>query len=217
MVPDWTQILRPPSSSADIEIGRSVHQEALAVVIARADEGQPVLGLARHGPGRIAGEEIDLARLQHVETLGGRDRHVFDLAGIAEDRGRDRTAEVDIEARPLSGGVGDAEAEKALVDAAVEMSPLLDVVERSRESGSGGNGDGEERGQRADRHGMISHLKSPLPFSPSNHSWAACWTTTLVPTGTRLKRSMTCGLASRMQPEETAWPIVCGWLVPWMR
>ena len=217
MVPDWTQILLPPSSSAEGDVGRAVHHEALAVIIVGADEGQPEIGLARHGPGRVAREEVDLARLERVEAVGGRQRHVLDLVGVAEDGGGDRTAEVDVEARPLAGGVGDAEAEKALVDAADEMPALLDVVERSRESGRGRNGDGEERGQRADRHGIISHLRFPLPFSRSNQSWAACRTTTLVPTGTRLKRSMTSGLTSRKQPEETAWPIVCGWLVPWMR
>src|ERR1700759_1340134 len=42
-------------------------------------------------------------------------------------------------------------------------------------------------------------------------------TTTLVPTLTRLKRSLTSSLVSRMQPLDTCWPMVLGALVPWMR
>ena len=42
-------------------------------------------------------------------------------------------------------------------------------------------------------------------------------TITLVPTFTRLARSVTSSFVRRMQPEETRWPIVDGALVPWMR
>src|SRR4029077_5813310 len=42
-------------------------------------------------------------------------------------------------------------------------------------------------------------------------------TTTLVPTSTRLKRSLTSSLVMRMQPEDTNFPMVVGSLVPWMR
>ncbi len=39
-------------------------------------------------------------------------------------------------------------------------------------------------------------------------------TTTVAPCRTRSKRSMTSSLVMRMQPEEMAWPIYSGWLVP---
>ena len=42
-------------------------------------------------------------------------------------------------------------------------------------------------------------------------------TTTLVPTGTRSNRSITSGLTSRKHPDDTDWPMVWGWLVPWIR
>src|SRR5215467_7096665 len=42
-------------------------------------------------------------------------------------------------------------------------------------------------------------------------------TTTGAPTFTRLYRSITSSLVSRMQPDEMAWPIYSGWLVPWTR
>jgi hypothetical protein len=34
---------------------------------------------------------------------------------------------------------------------------------------------------------------------------------------TRFTRSMMSSLVMRMQPDEMAWPIYSGWLVPWMR
>jgi hypothetical protein len=42
-------------------------------------------------------------------------------------------------------------------------------------------------------------------------------TTTIAPGLTRSKRSMTSSLVMRMQPDDMAWPIYSGWLVPWMR
>ena len=39
-------------------------------------------------------------------------------------------------------------------------------------------------------------------------------TTTIAPCLTRSKRSMTSSLVMRMQPDEMAWPIYSGWLVP---
>ena len=39
-------------------------------------------------------------------------------------------------------------------------------------------------------------------------------TTTIAPCLTRSKRSMTSSFVMRMQPDEMAWPIYSGWLVP---
>jgi hypothetical protein len=39
----------------------------------------------------------------------------------------------------------------------------------------------------------------------------------VAPGFTRSKRSMTSSLVMRMQPDDMAWPIYSGWLVPWMR
>src|SRR5438132_6539506 len=47
--------------------------------------------------------------------------------------------------------------------------------------------------------------------------WLGGSTTTVAPCLTRSKRSMTSSLVMRMQPEEMAWPIYSGWLVPWTR
>src|SRR6059058_5225776 len=58
-------------------------------------------------------------------------------------------------------------------------------------------------------------LGSVAPAARGNELFGR--TTTLVPTSTRLNRSLTSSLVSRMQPEETNFPIVEGSLVPWMR
>ena len=39
----------------------------------------------------------------------------------------------------------------------------------------------------------------------------------IAPSFTRFTRSMMSSLVMRMQPDEMAWPIYSGWLVPWMR
>ena len=41
-------------------------------------------------------------------------------------------------------------------------------------------------------------------------------TTTIAPSFTRFTRSMMSSLVMRMQPDEMAWPIYSGWLVPWI-
>src|SRR6185437_9264279 len=52
---------------------------------------------------------------------------------------------------------------------------------------------------------------------PHDALWPGGRTTTVAPIFTRSKRSMTSSLVMRMQPDEMAWPIYSGWLVPWMR
>ena len=72
--------------------------------------------------------------------------------------------------------------------------------------------------QRADHRGTrwvsatAQVARRPNGLSPPGGS-----TTTVVPCFTRSNRSMTSSLVMRMQPDEIAWPIYSGWLVPWMR
>src|SRR5262249_8464147 len=56
----------------------------------------------------------------------------------------------------------------------------------------------------------ICELNGESPFLGSS-------TTTMVPTFTRLYRSIASSLVRRMQPEEIDAPIYSGWLVPWIR
>ena len=84
------------------------HHEALAVVVVDAGEVEAERGVARQRPGRVARQDVDLARLQRGEALLRGERHVLDLLGVAEDRRGDGAADVDVEAGPLALAVGDA-------------------------------------------------------------------------------------------------------------
>ena len=81
-------------------------------------------------PGRVAGQHVDFARLQRGETVLRRQRHELDLVGVVEDRGRDRAAEIDVEAGPLALRVRQAEAGQRAVGTAIEHAAILDRLER---------------------------------------------------------------------------------------
>ncbi len=86
---------------------RLLHHDALAVIVVDDGEDEAELGVARHRPGGVAREHVDLARLQRGEALLGVERGVLHLGGVAEDRRGDRLAVVDVEAGPVAVGVGD--------------------------------------------------------------------------------------------------------------
>ena len=107
-----------------IDLARARQHESLAVIIGDRREIEVVIGLARHAPGRVARENVDLAVLQFLEALAGIERNEFRLLRIVEDRGRHRAAEIDVEAGPVALVVGDREAGQALVDAAQHFAAL---------------------------------------------------------------------------------------------
>ena len=72
----------------------------LPVVKDRRDVAGAVAGVAPHGPVGVAGDEIDVAGLQLGEARIAGQRAELELAGIAEDRGGDGAAEIDVEAGP---------------------------------------------------------------------------------------------------------------------
>ena len=74
----------------------------MPVVISNSDEREAELGLAPHRPGRIARQNIDFAVAQRLKPGVGGERNELDLVGVAEDRGRDRAAEIDVETGPDS-------------------------------------------------------------------------------------------------------------------
>ena len=139
-----------------------VHHEALAVIVVDAGEVEAERGVARQRPGRGAGQQVDLARLQRGEALLGGGRHVLDLVGIAEDRGGDGAAGVDVEARPLALAVGGGEACDAGADAADQRLPRalmasrsLPAIRRTRSADQRGRDD-------AGGHVLLEHFV--LPF-----------------------------------------------------
>ena len=101
------------------DLARARHHEALAVVVRHAGEVQVVLGLARHRPGRVARQHVDLALAELLEPLLGVERDELHLLRIVEDRSRDGAAEIDVEARPVALVVLGGEARQPGVDAAI--------------------------------------------------------------------------------------------------
>ena len=86
------------------------HHKTLAVVIGDGGKIDAQRGVARHGPGGVAGQHIDLARLQRREAIGGSERHELDFGRVVEDRRRDGAAEIDVKTGPVALRIGDAEA-----------------------------------------------------------------------------------------------------------
>jgi len=85
-------------------------------------------------------EHIDFARLQSGKALLGGGRRELYLGAVAEDRGRDRAAIVDVEAGPFALVVRRGKAGQAGVDAALQEALRLDVLECRRGSSRRCNG-----------------------------------------------------------------------------
>ena len=77
------------------------HKERLAVIEDDRTEIETHRSVARERDGGVAAEHIHLARLQGDETLLGAERTVGHGVGVAEHRGGDGAADIDIEARPV--------------------------------------------------------------------------------------------------------------------
>src|SRR4029077_14976763 len=128
-------------------------------------------GVARQCPGGVARQHVDLARLQRGEAILGRQRHELDLGRIVEDGRRDRPADVDVEAGPVTLVVRGREARQALADAAGQHAAVLDRLEGLRRGGlgreTGGNGKGKNQGNAF--HGQV-------PFGEScGNIYLATW------------------------------------------
>ena len=92
---------------------------------------------------------------------------------------------------------------------------MLDRVERLRGAGAGAERERGERDGGSDAATDRMNRPNGMEWSCSLSLHFGVWrTTTLVPTGTRSNRSITSGLTSRKQPDDTDWPMVWGWLVP---
>ena len=133
------------------------HHEALTVVVIHAGELEAQLDVAVEGPGRGPGQHVDLARLELRKAGLGGAGDELDRLGIAEDTGGYGAADVDIEAVPLPLVVRALEPGQTGADAAQQVTPGLDVVERP---GHRGRGDQCHRGSGGKCAGN-SHIKNP--------------------------------------------------------
>src|SRR6266404_3695852 len=142
------------------------HHEALAVIVVDADEVEPEAGVPRQGPGGVAREEVDLARLQRGEALLRGERRIAHLARIAEYRRGDRAAQVDVDAAPHALGIGLREPGNARAYAALQVALRANGIERGLRQNRGGN-----ETQQQD----FSHYRSPCKRkSRTNAIWSAC-------------------------------------------
>ena len=136
-----------PRIKAD-NIAEHVAQQRAAVLDAAVrlfvERGFSEVGLAdvaAERPGRGAGEHVDLAGLQRDEAVLARQREIGRLGRVVEDRGRERTADIGVEALPDAGLVLQREAWNAFAGAADDVAACLDLVERRLgEGGSRGGG-----------------------------------------------------------------------------
>ena len=128
-MPCCTQIVASLSSSAEFTFGGLADDEPLPVVIIDAGRIESELGVAQERPARVAHENVDIAGLQRGEAVLGGQGDELHLVRVVEDRSRDGTAKIDIEAGPVALGVRQAEAGQLPVGAAIERAPLLDRVE----------------------------------------------------------------------------------------
>src|SRR5688572_878400 len=113
-----------------LHVELAMHHEALAVVVVHADKVQAEARIARDGPGGVARENVDFARLKRGEALLRRERRVAHLVRVAEHRGRDRAAKIDVKAFPDALGIGLRESGEAGVHAALHVTLGADRVER---------------------------------------------------------------------------------------
>ena len=111
--------------------------EALAVIVGGVDEVQLDVDVADEGPRGVTEDDVAFLGVQQRETglAGGGDE--LDLFPVAENRGRNRTAHVGVEALPAAGFVGVRKPRQAGIDDAVEDSTGLDVIQRAGFRGRG--------------------------------------------------------------------------------
>jgi hypothetical protein len=128
-----------------IDVARARQHEALAVVIGDRREIQVIVLLTRHAPGRVAGEDVDLAALQLLEAFAGVERNELGLARIVENLGGDRAAEIDVEADPVALVVVAGEAGQSLVDAAQHLAAADGALQRAGFVAFIGDGGGSDQ------------------------------------------------------------------------
>ena len=128
--------------------------EALAVIVGGGQEGQLDVDVADEGPRGVTEDDVAFLGVQQRETglAGGRDE--LDLFPVADNRGRQRTAHVGIEALPAAGFIRVGKPRQAGVDDAVEHAAGLDVFQGP---GIGRRGH-EKRGNETDDNPHVKFL-----------------------------------------------------------
>ena len=115
-----------------LHVGRLADDEGGAVVPVDRGELDAELDVALKRDRRDARQHVHLAGLERRETLSRGERREPDLLRVAEHRGRDRAAHVDVEAPPLALRVRRRESGDAGGHAALHEVLAAHAVERRR-------------------------------------------------------------------------------------
>ena len=105
------------------------HQEALAVVVVDHREVQACHGVSGQRVGRVPRQQIDLAGLQGGQPHLRVQRHIADFRVVAENRRRDRPADIDVKSAPMAFAIRSAEAVQVVGDAADQLLSCPDRVQ----------------------------------------------------------------------------------------
>ena len=154
-----------------LDLALDWNHETLAVIVGDHGLVQTQRAVAGQREGGVAREHVDLARLQGGETLLRIERHVLDLAGIAQNSGSNGLAHVHIQTRPIAAGICGRKPGQARVDAADHLATLLDSVQGFAGMGGGQNGQRQAGGGQ----GFPALFGSQLEHgdSPVKRQWLA--------------------------------------------
>ena len=122
---DADQLSRQLFGRLDVRTLR--HQEGLPVIEHDRTEAHIGARFTAEGPGQSAQHDVDIVRLQKARQ--NIDRAKRRLGRIAENGGRDRTAEIDVEAVPVLAGIVPGEAGDIVAEAAGHHAFRLDRIE----------------------------------------------------------------------------------------
>ena len=151
-------------------VATSWHHEALAVVVVDGGEVDAEPGVTCQSERRIGGQEIDGAGLQRREVLNGIERNELGVTRVTQDRGRCGAADVHGKTRPLAVAIDLHEARCAGTDAADELTPSLDHIDKGasfRSVGHRHRGEGSNDQQLAGAKRLNSSNSRPKVLAPS--------------------------------------------------
>ena len=106
------------------------HHETRAGIEGRRPEVEAQRGVTGQGDRRRARQHVDFTGLQRRKALHGAERSELDLLRITENGRGDGAAEVRVQAFPMSLAVRRGEPVAGRIDAADDMTPLLDGLQR---------------------------------------------------------------------------------------
>src|SRR5690606_4643408 len=126
-----------------------IDHHPLAVVERGGEEGGAFLPVTPGGPGRVADQDVDLARLQRSEAVRGGEVDQVRLLGVPQDCRGDDLAELDVEPGAAAVGVDHGEAGQIVARSATDLVVGHDGVVDAAGRGTVTSAVAAGRGRRA--------------------------------------------------------------------